>query len=168
MIHGRNMVVNAVVATVFACGLPACRGAPNETPAPVSSTAATEEHHEAPHGGALVALGEDVAQVELAVDRAAGAATIYVFNGEAEESVRIPQAIVSLALSAPPALAGRRFNLAARASVLTGEVVGDSSEFTLTDAALRGVASLKGQIVEITVKGQTFRNIRVEYSSGLN
>jgi hypothetical protein len=50
------------------------------------------EHHHAekgPHGGALVAFGDDVAHLEVVFDADAGKITAYVLDGEAEKPLKI-------------------------------------------------------------------------------
>jgi len=50
--------------------------------------------------------------------------------------------------------------LPARADVLTGETVGDSSEFSMTMASMIGRKSVNGRIADIVVKGQEFRDVQ--------
>ena len=45
--------------------------------------------HVAPHGGALVELGEELAHLELVHDPTTGTLTAYVLDGEAEQAVRV-------------------------------------------------------------------------------
>ena len=48
-------------------------------------------HHEhtAPHGGTLVALGEEFGHLELLLNKETGELTAYVLDGEAEKPVRL-------------------------------------------------------------------------------
>ena len=107
----------------------------------------------------LVELGNEFAHVELVLDSAAGSLAAYVLDGEAEESVRIKQPLLSLAIRNTPTGAIEHLELAARADVLTGETVGNTSEFSVTSPSLRGKTALKGSIDDITVKGQEFRGV---------
>jgi hypothetical protein len=50
--------------------------------------------------------------------------------------------------------------LAARASILTGETVGDSSEFSVTAPSLIDLRNAKGRLGEIVVKGHEFRDVQ--------
>jgi hypothetical protein len=108
-------------------------------------------------------LGEEAAHIELVLDRSSGSLTAYVLDGEAEESVRIAQRSLDLVIDAPGP-AGRVLQLAARANVLTGETVGDSSEFGATDGALQTGGTIKGQVAHIQVKGQAFDRLPFEVS----
>lgn len=119
--------------------------------------------HEAPHGGALLELGDHFGFLELVVDPDAGTATLYVLDGEAEKAVRVAHPTLSLTMTEPAAVGGAPLVLVAQASSLTGETVGDSSQFVVTHAALRGVTMVKARLATITVKGQTFTDLALEW-----
>ena len=138
------------LARSLACG--------HQAPPDQQESASVAGHkHRAPHGGVLVELGEEFAQVELLFDPDAGSLTAYVLDGDAEESVRLKQESLTVVFvdgGSPQQLA-----LHARADILTGETVGDSSEFSATAPSLVHRTSLKGRILEIAVKGQVFRDV---------
>jgi len=144
----------------------ACGEAP--APAPVATSAVvpeTADHaHEAPHGGVLVELGEEFGHVELVLDGAAGTITAYVLDGEGEQAVRLAQESITLLVKEPASLSGRPFDLAARANVLTGETVGDTSQFVLANDAFKGLAAFQGTFVHVAYKGQDFRDVPVTYA----
>lgn len=117
----------------------------------------------APHGGVLVELGDHFGFLEVVLDAEAGTLTTYVLDGGAEQAVRIAQPTLSLVFEAPAALAGQTLELAGRANVLTGETVGDTSQFDLTHEAFKGQSSLTARVVELSVKGQTFHGIAVRF-----
>jgi hypothetical protein len=159
----RPVAIFLAIASI-ACGA--------EPPAPVTPPAATPaagHTHAAPHGGVLVELGEEFGHVELVLDGTAGALTAYVLDGEAEQSVRLAQTSIGIRLNG--VISNEHgggdqtwpVELAARANVLTGETVGDTSQFALTDPVLKGVKTFRGVIVHITYKGQDFRDVPVTY-----
>lgn len=122
--------------------------------APAAETEGGHEHA-APHGGALVELGEEFAHIELVHDAASGGLTAYVLDGEAEQAVRV--AVPALELEITPAGgAATAASLAAKANALTGESVGDSSQFVGTVPALKGVTRFTGVVRQLTVRGQAF------------
>jgi hypothetical protein len=121
--------------------------------------------HRAPHGGKLIELGNEVAHIELVLDRDSGTLTAYVLDGEAENPTRIQQPSLDLSVEGPPPLAGLTFTLAANANILTGETVGDSSEFAVVSDTLRGVSGLTGRIARIRVRGGAFVDIRFTMGS---
>ncbi len=59
-------------------------------------------HHHAekgPHGGALVAIGEDDAHLEIVLDAETGTVTAYVLDGQAEKPLPIKQKNLQLAIT---------------------------------------------------------------------
>lgn len=108
-------------------------------------------------------LGEEFGHVELALDGAAGTVTAYVLDGEAEQAVRLAQATIGLMVTEPASLSVRPFELVARANALTGETLGDTSQFVLTHDAFKGLASFRGTLVHVVYKGQDFRDIPLTY-----
>ena len=123
----------------------------------------TDAHgHVAPHGGVLVELGDHFGFLEIVLDAEAGTLTAYVLDGGAEQAVRIAQPTMSLVFETPAAVAGQTLALAGKANVLTGETVGDTSQFELTHEAFKGQTALTARVVELTVKGRTFHGIAVK------
>lgn len=137
-------------------------------------SAAQAHEHTAPHGGALIELGEEVAHIELVLDAATGELTAYVLDGEAEAPVRIaaPALTIHLAAGQPSpgqgviADADRSIALTAVANPLTGESQGDTSEFRGRSAVLRGAVGFEATIVRVEVRGQTFEGVRFRYPDG--
>lgn len=123
--------------------------------------------HHAPHGGALVELGDHFAHVELVQDAADGAITLYVLDGECERAVRVAQKELAVAIMAPPSGDADPvklvMTLAPVASALTGETAGDSSVFRGVEEALSHLPRFEAVLEKITVRGQTFENVRIEY-----
>jgi hypothetical protein len=158
-----KVVALSACAAVFLWGT-ACGSTSSRSEPPSPPPASGHEHH-APHGGTLVELGSEFAHVELVLDSATGTLTAYFLDGEAEESLRLTQPSLKIALEnpapgAPAAPAAiEHLDLLARADVLTGETVGDTSEFSATSQSLRGRTGVKGTIEDVTVKGQEFRAV---------
>ncbi len=163
----RFALVLTVVAAA-ACGAEAPTPAPpaatpDASAAPVATNAVADDGHAhtAPHGGVLVELGEHVGFLEVVLDADAGSLTVYVLDGGAEQAVRIAQPSISLTFEMPQAIATQALVLAAKANVLTGETVGDTSEFVVIHPALKGQTMFTARVGELTVKGQTFRDVAV-------
>jgi hypothetical protein len=147
----------ALFLAAIACGAEP----PAPAPPPAAAPAATGHTHAAPHGGVLVELGEEFGHIELVL-------TAYVLDGEAEQPVRLTQPAIGVKLAGvmatePGGLSARPFELAARANVLTGETVGDTSQFMLTHDAFKGLTSFRGLITHVAYKGQDFRDVVVTY-----
>ena len=163
----RIAVVLLCVAAV-ACGSEAPTPAPAPEAPPAAATPAatpaadTDGHaHTAPHGGVLVELGDHFGFLEVVLDPDAGSVTAYVLDAGAEQAVRVVQPSISLTIEVPKAIANQTVVLAAKANVLTGETVGDTSEFVVIHPAFKGQTILSARVGELTVKGQTFRDLAV-------
>lgn len=117
----------------------------------------THDHphgHEPQHGGFLVALEEEFANVELLHDAAAGTLDLWALDAHAEGHERLKQPTVVVSIDA--ADGAFDVTLAAMASALTGETVGDTSRFQGQDERLVGLTSLSGRIGPIDSRGKHF------------
>lgn len=117
--------------------------------------------HHAPHGGALTELGEEFAHVEVRVDAALGEIRLNLLDGESENPVRSKQTALSVTLKDGAAL-----RLAAVANPLTGETVGDSSEFVGSSSVLRGIDRLDAVLERVDVLGQSFERVQLQWPEG--
>jgi len=118
--------------------------------------------HAAPHGGALVALGDEFAHLEAVADAAAGRLTLYVLDGHAQKGVRLPDA--SLRCTVRPA--GFPLELLPVARATTGETAGDASEFSATDPRLEGLERFTLVVERVAVKGREFSGVEIPVPEG--
>jgi hypothetical protein len=132
-----------------------CSCACSVGPAPV----ARGHEHAAPHGGTLVELGDEFAHVEFVHDSVAGTLTAYLLDGEAESAIRVTAPTMGVALTSPARFAARPYELLAQSSILTGETIGNSSEFTLSHEAFRHAEPITGVVLDLDVRGQRFRDV---------
>jgi hypothetical protein len=117
----------------------------------------THDHphgHEPQHGGFLVALEEEFANVELLHDTVAGTLDLWALDAHAEGHERLKQPTVVISIDA--ASGAFDVTLAAVASALTGETVGDTSRFQGQDERLVGLTTLAGRIGPIESRGKQF------------
>lgn len=130
--------------------------------------AAGHRTHQAPHGGVLVPLGDHFANLEVVLDPESGQLTLFVLSCCADKAVRIAQKEIKLELSIGEDTRAKTFTveLAAKASVLTGEKVGDTSEFTGAAEQLKGVGGFSGKVVAAEVLGRTFKDVPFEFTKG--
>lgn len=112
--------------------------------------------HTAPHGGTLVELGEHAYSLELVRDTAAGKLTAYVFDGHVEKSVRIKSP--TLELIAMPGGAYTPLSLKAVANPITGETVGDTSQFEAQADWLKTAGEFAG-IFTLEIRGTKFEQV---------
>jgi len=138
-----------------------------EPDAPAVTSEKKDTHHghshKAPHGGVLVELGDHFAYLEFVFAPDTGTLTMYVLDGEAEKALRVTHETVGVLFTTPEAIAARPFELQARANLLTGETVGDSSQFVLTNPAFVGLKAFEAKVIEIRIKGQSLRDVAVTW-----
>ncbi len=120
-------------------------------------------HHQAPHGGVLVELGEHQFNLEFKFDEARGILQAWVLDGHAENFVRVP--VRGFEVEAVAEGRGRLLDFVAVANPMTGETVGDTALFEVETAWLRTAKAFDGRIKAITVRGVTFTDIAFRYSA---
>jgi len=151
---------------------PLASSAPAQAPTPTGPPAASPagasglHEHKAPRGGALIELGEEFAHLEFVVDKATGKAVLYSLDGEAEKGVRLKQKEIILDARIGGRIQSLTFIFLATANPLTGETVGDSSEFTVVAEEMKGVDHFEGVIREVTSRGTIFSDVSVKYPGG--
>lgn len=125
--------------------------------------ALAHEHHP-PHHGTLVELGEEFAHLELLLDSFTGGLTAFVLDGEAENPVEISQSSLLVKVKAK----GGAFTVKLKpvASALTGETVGNTSQFQGSFKKLKDLEKFEGTIVRIKAKGTDFKNVWFLYPEG--
>ena len=150
-------------------------GCDRNPPPPSGDASAAPPHHEhkPPHGGTLVELGEEFSHLELILDAREGRLTGFALDGEAENPVRLKQEEIVVKIHAVTRGDGEKpveppliIHLKAVASPLSGETVGDSSEFAARSDSLKGVTHFQAEIEAILIKGQEFKNVSFAFPEG--
>jgi hypothetical protein len=123
--------------------------------------------HKPPHHGTLVRFGDEFAHLELVLDPAAGRLTAYALDGEAEKPVRLKARSIAI-LVKPRTPAGQPFTLSLMpvANPLTGEVKGDTSEFTASVSRLEGLSDFDGKVKDLRIRGSRFHDVGFNYPKG--
>lgn len=116
-------------------------------------------HHEAPHGGCLVVLGDEFAHLELKIGPD-GDVGLWVLDRDAAKGVRIADPALELAFN------GTSLTLQPIPSMLTGETVGDTSRFQGKHKDLAGVTEMTLTLKAITIRGQAFDHVVIDYPEG--
>ncbi|HTB35319.1 MAG TPA: hypothetical protein VK842_10675 [bacterium] len=131
----------------------------------LAAPAAAHEHHP-PHHGSLQVLGDDFAHVEMVLDPQQGLLTAYALDGEAEEPVRLAQKELRVRLRLRPS--GRTVDLALKAvaNELSGETVGNTSQFEARSKALLGQTAFSGELARVDVRGALFSRVRLRHPEG--
>lgn len=136
-----------VVALLFWLSLAGC--------AKHDSSASGGGHvHKAPHGGKLVELGQHAYNVELVRDIATGKLTAYLLDGHAENFIRI--AAPAIEVTAFSGGQKRTLALQAVANTVTGETVGNTSQFEAQADWLKAGGELNGEIGAAEIRGTRF------------
>jgi len=120
-------------------------------------------HHEPPHGGTAVALGDDY-NLELVRDAGAGTLSAYVFDDDMEYFVRSPAPSITIMATATGET--RTLVLAAVANPATGETVGDTSLFQAQADWLRTTPDFSAKLLSIPVHGSTFTDVSFNFPAG--
>jgi len=123
-----------------------------------------EHEHHPPHKGTLVVMGDEFAHLELVLDSETGRLSAYALDGEAEYAVRLKQAFIEIAV----VLNNKTMILKLNAidNPLTGETIGDTSEFTTQSPALKGVKNFKGSVLALDIRGKGFKDIVFSFPEG--
>ncbi len=138
--------------------------------APPAPPAAKSGHaHKAPHGGALVEIGDHFAHVEVVLDDTTGKLTAYALDGHADEPVRLKHDALEIAIKPrqdSPTTPPLTVRLAAVANKLTGETVGDTSQFEGIVPQLKGAGTFDASIRKIEIRGKTFEALDFNFPRG--
>jgi hypothetical protein len=181
------------VVPLVAGGLVFLSGCPGETPKPnvTTNTSSTNKdahddddhdhdhdhhHHHAekgPHGGALVAIGQDDAHVEIVLDADTGALKAYVLDGEAEKPVAIKQESLELVVTL-----GKKEGADDDKSGLPDDVVnvtlaavspdddGKATEYEGQQDELKGTEKFDAVLTAIKIGDKPFNNVNFKYPEG--
>jgi hypothetical protein len=158
-----SLTASLVILALFT----SCGEGPPPAPESRGGAATDGDHahgHSAPHGGALVALGDHFAHLELVFDAASGRITVYVLDGAARDGVRLAQDELRARIEVDHGELPLVLEPVERA--LTGETRGDSSEFSGRAEGLAGATRFDLTIETIRVRGQDFAEVRIPYPDG--
>lgn len=131
------------------------------TAAPEKDQAKKGHAHTAPHGGTLVEVGDHQFNLEFLFDAERGVLQAWILDAHAENFVRVPLKefrVVARAGGKEQALAFR-----AVANELSGETVGDTSQFEARAPWLREAKAFAGTVTEIIIRGARFADIRFRF-----
>ena len=146
-----------VLASLIAFGQAGCGGGHDH-----SEVGA--HHHDPPHGGAGVTLGDEEAHIEFLVDEEAGTVTAWFFKPHMEQYLRIKAGSFTVLAKLPDREVILTF--AAVANAGTGETVGDTSQFVARADWLAGSGSFDAVLQEVSIRGTVYRSIGFNYPKG--
>ena len=133
---------------------------------PAKKADAEAEHaHVAPRGGLLVEVGSHYANLEVLLKDTI--LTVYLLDGHAENPVRVAAERIAINVTPAGRTKALEVSLKAVANDLTGEKVGDTSQFQATVPGLAGVVEFEAVIPELTLRGKTFKHIDFDFAAPL-
>lgn len=121
-------------------------------------------HHTAPNGGTLVEIGDHSGNLEFKFNRKKGLLKVWLLDGCAENYVRSDQKefaiqLISRHLDGEHEQSMLTLKLKAKANLLTGETLGDTSLFQIKDKRLKNAKRIKGMVPELIYKDATFKQL---------
>jgi hypothetical protein len=178
-----NRVTLSVASVVVAAGLTAACGGGSQPPAQAPAekivpqqvgemspeeaggmspeASSLKEGATAPHGGSVVTLGT-AGHLEFVHDPSSGLLTAYVLDKAGHAVMRIPAKAIAVEVT-PPGGKPVTVSLVSTANGLTGDTVGNSSQFGGTSAALKGVTAFEGVVKDATIGGESFKDVKFTY-----
>lgn len=120
--------------------------------------------HEAPHGGTLVVLGDELAHVEFVLVSESGELTAYVLDRDAKNGIRLAQPDITLKITR--GFKEFEVKLTAQAVELTGETVGDTSTYKGQHDELKGATDFEVNMAAIQIKGIDFADTAFPFPEG--
>jgi hypothetical protein len=146
-----------ILASLVALGQAGCGGGHDDSEA-------GPHHHDPPHGGAGVTLGDEEAHIEFLVDAEAGTVTAWFFKPHMERYLRIKAESFVVLARLPDGEASMTF--AAVANAGTGETIGDTSQFVARADWLASVVSFDAVLPEVSIRGRVYRSVAFNYPKG--
>ena len=121
--------------------------------------------HEAPHGGALVLLGEHGTGFHLEVILSEeGILDLYVLDGEVDKFVRISQEELALQVTTKDS-ESQSVSMTAVEDAATGESIGNTSHFQAR-TEMKGVENFDAVLSSVKIKGTVFEKVSFSYPGG--
>lgn len=121
--------------------------------------------HAAPHGGALVELGDHEAHIEVVRDVERAELVLYVFDAHAENSVRVTHEGLTLSVQTSTG-ESHEVTLLPVSNQLTGESPGYTSEFRGAAPWVLTNPDFTATLPAITIRGATYENISIVFPAG--
>ena len=151
----------AACATLLTLALAGCGAKPDH-----EAGAGTDggHHHEPPHGGTGIVLGEEEYHVEFVLDAETGRMRAYILSAHMEGFTRTAAESFSVTANFPDRKETLTFK--AVANNATGETVGDTSQFEAQADWLRTNRQFDAVLKALTIKGRKYENVAFNFPKG--
>ena len=150
-----SISLSIAVGVMVGCG--------KSSPPPTDTTASKHEH-KPPHAGTAIELGNEQYHIELVRDATAGKLTAYILDGELENFVRITAPAILMNATFPGRVESLR--LQAIANSVTGEHLGDTSQFEAQGEWIKTVNTFDGIFPHLQIRSANFTNVAFNFPAG--
>jgi hypothetical protein len=171
----RRLATSVCVLALSVCIVAGC----NPEPAPKAAEQAGHDdhddhehghhhHHHAekgPHGGTLVAVGEDAAHLEIVLDAQTGTLTAYILDAQAKQPVSLQQDTIDLGFSVQKEGA-KKDDLPELRDVILKRSAESNAEYTGQSDDLKGLKEFGAAIGSITIGDKEFKNVEFRFPEG--
>jgi len=154
-----NRYLFVIALLLAACLAPGC----GDSRKP-SGTTAHKHHHDPPHGGTGVTLGDEEFHLEFLLDAATGRMQAYVLSAHMAKFLRI----TAESFEVTATVEGRTETLVFKAVTnhASGERPGDTSEFEAQAAWLKTVKNFDAVLKDLTIRGKSYANVPFNFPKG--
>ncbi len=170
-----GVVIGACALTSLAGCEPAATPPTKTSPEGASQPKSADAHddhdhdhdhdHDAPHGGALVVVGDEAAHVEFVLDKETGKLTAYVLDDHAHEAVAVKHAELKIAVTIEKE--GVEFPEAKEVTLTAVDAKdGAASEFVATIEELKGAEHFEAALDSISVGGKEYKGVTFKFPEG--
>lgn len=149
----------AFFASVAVVALTACKPAGSS-----HSHSHGGHHHEPPHGGTAIDLGDEDAHLEFVLEAATGKLTCYVLKPHMSGFQRLTQEAIEL--TAQVNGKAETLTLKAVANAATGEKPGDTSQFEAQADWLKTAKSFDVELKAVQVRGKDYTALKFNFPKG--
>lgn len=122
-------------------------------------------HHEPPHGGTVVRLGDELFHLELVKDSHAGLMRCYVMDGHLEHFIRIAQESIEVLVKQQDGQP-LTWTFTAVENRATGEKLGSTSEFQASLDILPNQKQFEGTVREVHILKHRFEDVSFSFPEG--
>jgi len=172
----RRLATSMCVMTLVVCYVAGCNPEPPPKPAEQAGHDDHDDHeHEhghhhhhaekGPHGGTLVAVGEEAAHLEIVLDAATGKLTAYVLDGAAKKAVELQQDTIDLGFSVQKEGA-KKDDLPEFRDLILKQSADSNSEYTGQSDDLKGLKEFGAAIGSITIGDKAYKNVEFRFPEG--
>lgn len=158
----RQLTLLAVISGML--GLASLGGCGQRPATESRPPASLGHHHEPPHGGTVVVLGNEEYHLELVHHADEGRLQVFILDGHMDNFVRLK--IPSFDLVVREGGNQRNLTLEAVTIKATGEKVGDTALFEARADWLKGLTHFEAELPQLSIRGREYRAVTFPFPQG--